>query len=162
MIKQIHWDDEKLVYELYNLQRVAYVIEAEIIGSMDLPPLKETFDQFQSCHETFFGWFENKGELAGAVSVTINGEVLTICRLVVHPTFLRNGIGSKLLGFINNRYSGVKQMNVATGRDNTPATNLYLKHDFEIVKDQEVEPGLFIRLFTKTNRSSKSNKKFSP
>lgn len=155
MIKQIDWDDNKLVFELYNLQRAAYLIEAEIIGSMNLPPLRETFDQFQSCQETFFGWFEENGELAGAVSVTVTGNVLTICRLVVHPTYLRKGIGSKLLAFINTRYSSLKQMDVATGRDNAPATNLYLKNGFEVVKDHEVEPGMHIRLFSKTNGPSK-------
>ncbi|XJZ28772.1 GNAT family N-acetyltransferase [Bacillota bacterium Lsc_1132] len=148
MIKRIQWDEPDQVRYLYDLQRQAYLIEANLIGSMNLPPLKESFDQFQNCGETFYGWFEGD-ELAGAISITLENEELTICRLAVHPNHFRKGIGQNLLRFVERHFADIGRMNVSTGRDNTPAINLYMQNGFHMVKEIEAEPRLFIRLFTK-------------
>jgi hypothetical protein len=46
MIKAIHLQDNRLVKELYELQRAAYLIEAKLLHFFDIPPLKETIEEF--------------------------------------------------------------------------------------------------------------------
>lgn len=152
MIKRINWHERKEVQSVYDLQRAAYFIEAKLIGTMNLPPLKESFKQFRECEETFFGYYKDQ-ELAGAISFTLEEGALTICRLVVHPNHFRQGIAKSLLQFIEHKVKNVLRINVATGRENTPAVTFYIKNGFRAVKDVEVEPGLFIRLFIKNKVS---------
>ncbi len=148
MIKQIDFHDKAILQELFELQRVSYLIEAELIDFFEIPPLMESIDDFTKCGETFLGYFD-KGELAGAISFTIEGSELTICRMVVHPNHFRKGIAQNLLKAILETHPEINIYIVSTGKENTPAKNLYLKNGFQLVCDMEVAPGLFISNFEK-------------
>ncbi|MGG5253552.1 GNAT family N-acetyltransferase [Neobacillus sp. SM06] len=148
MIRLIERHDNKLVRELYELQRAAYLVEAEYLSTKNIPPLNESFDQFQACGELFFGYFVGE-KLAAAISIIQEEKSLTICRLVVHPNHFRKGVGQQLLRYIDRQFADSTAINVATGRDNIPAIKLYLKNGYQAVGDVEVEPGLFIRMFSK-------------
>jgi GNAT superfamily N-acetyltransferase len=75
--------------------------------------------------------------------------VLTICRMVVHPNHFRKGIAQKLLNFVEGNTRDFTIFKVSTGKDNTPATNLYLKNIYRLVCDLEVAPGFYISNFEK-------------
>ena len=148
MIKKLNLQDYQLVKELYELQRASYLIEAELINFYEIPPLVETIEELKKCGETFFGYFVGD-ELAGAISIMIEGHEATICRMVVHPNHFRKGIAQKLLAFIEKNLSHYPVIKVSTGKENTPANKLYLKNGFLLVGDIEVAPGLFISNFEK-------------
>jgi GNAT superfamily N-acetyltransferase len=148
MLKTIDFQDKVLIQELYNLQRTSYLVEAELIQFFDIPPLIESFAEFQKCGETFIGYFE-ADELAGALSYTIDGDELTICRMVVHPSHFRKGIAQKLLKYVDENNEDFTMLKVSTGKDNTPAKSLYLKNGYQLVSDLEVVPGLYISNFEK-------------
>lgn len=148
MIRNIDFQNTKLVQDLFELQRASYLVEARLIQFNDIPPLKETLEELMECGETFLGYFE-ENELTGALSYTIKGEVLTICRMVVHPNHFRKGIAQKLLSSLEEDHADIYVYKVLTGKNNIPAKNLYQKKGFLLVKDFEVEPGLFISNFEK-------------
>jgi GNAT superfamily N-acetyltransferase len=148
VIKEIDFQNVSLLKELFELQLASYRIEAELIQFFEIPPLKESFAEFQKCGETFIGYFE-RDELAGALSFTTDGDVLTICRMVVHPNHFRKGIAQKLLNFLEENTRDFTIFKVSTGKDNTPATNLYLKNIYRLVCDLEVGPGFYISNFEK-------------
>ncbi|MGG3470745.1 GNAT family N-acetyltransferase [Neobacillus pocheonensis] len=148
MIKEINFRDDRLVKELYELQRASYRIEADLINFYEIPPLVETIEELKNCGETFIGYFVGD-ELAGAISFTNKERKVTICRMVVHPNHLRKGIAQELLACVEINLSDYTVINVSTGKDNTPAKNLYLKNGFHLVGDIEVVPGLFISNFEK-------------
>ncbi|MEH6945117.1 GNAT family N-acetyltransferase [Bacillus sp. JJ722] len=131
-----------------NCNELLIYVEAELIGFFDLPPLKESFEEFQQCGETFLGYFE-EDELAGALSFTIEGEELTICRMVVHPNHFRKGIAQMLLDNLEEINQKCTIIKVSTGKDNVPAKNLYLKNGFQFVRDLMVAPGVYISKFEK-------------
>ncbi|MEH7353303.1 GNAT family N-acetyltransferase [Neobacillus drentensis] len=148
MIKNLDLHNLDLVKELHELQRSSYLIEAKLINFFEIPPLKETLEELTVCGESFLGYFE--GEiLAGAISYTIDGEVLTICRMVVHPNHFRKGIAQKLLTTVEELNKENAVLNVSTGKENNPAKGLYLKNGYKLVGDLEVVPGLFISNFEK-------------
>jgi len=64
-------------------------------------------------------------------------------RLMVAPWAHRRGVGSALLQCVIAA-AGERPIQAATGRDNRPAIQLYEKHGFEAVGDEEVPPGIWI------------------
>ncbi|MFJ7727626.1 GNAT family N-acetyltransferase [Neobacillus sp. NPDC097160] len=148
MIKKLDLHNLSLVKELFELQTASYLVEAKLIDFFEIPPLKETMDELKECGESFFGFFEGE-KLAAALSYTIDGEELTICRMVVHPKHFRKGIAQRLLEEVENNKKALRVFKVSTGKDNTPAKSLYLKNGYKLVGDLEVVPGLFISKFEK-------------
>jgi ribosomal protein S18 acetylase RimI-like enzyme len=154
MIRRIDFSNRVLIEQLFDLQRTSYLIEAELINFSDIPPLKETFDELLECREEFIGCFEGD-ELTGAISYTTEGEVLTICRMIVHPNHFRKGIAQKLLQTVEDVHNEYQQLTVSTGKDNTPAKNLYLKNGYKLIEDVEVTPNFFISNFEKRRPEKK-------
>ena len=128
------------------LQRRAYAVEAELVGSDAIPPLHETLAELQACGETFLGTLV-EDELAGAISWRLEDGVVDIHRLIVDPPRSRQGIGSALVrGAIAAEPEAVCAI-VQTGAENEPACALYLREGFEHVDDGEVAGGLRISRF---------------
>ncbi len=130
------------------LQQASYPLEAELIGSYDIPPLQDTAEALQSCGETFIGCFECS-ELAGMVSYKAEGGVLDIHRLAVHPDYLRRGIGRALLAYLEESADNVERMLVSTGKRNEPAVQLYRKCGFEYLGDITAKEGIVLSRFEK-------------
>lgn len=148
MIKMIDLQNRHLSEELLALQKASYLVEAKLINFFEIPPLLETINDLSECEEAFIGYFEG-GKLAGAISFTIDGDELTICRMVVHPDHFRKGIAQVLLNEVENSNRGLTVFKVSTGKENPPAKNLYLKNGFKLINDIEVVPGLYISNFEK-------------
>ncbi|HUQ60169.1 GNAT family N-acetyltransferase [Lentzea sp.] len=138
--------DDTVLRELWTVQRLAYAVEAEIIGFDGIPPLHESLDDLRSCGETFLGIHDDEG-LVGAVSYQLDGSTVDICRLVVHPRAFRRGIASRLLDALPDG-----PQTVSTGTKNEPALRLYRKRGFVETGEREVGPGVSITDLARENR----------
>jgi ribosomal protein S18 acetylase RimI-like enzyme len=147
MIKKIDFRDKELVKELFLLQKLAYKVEADLIGFPEIPALMESIEGLQNCGEEFLGFFEDK-DIVGAASYTVEGGVADICRMVVHPGHFRKGIACELLKAVEQE-SGCLRYSVSTGRDNAPAIGLYLKNGYNWSRDVEIGPNFFMSFFEK-------------
>jgi len=126
-----------------RVQRAAYAVEAELIGSTAIPALHETAADVAASGETVLGR-EIDGRLVAAVGYRRSGDELDLCRLVVDPTAFRAGHARALLDAVDAAEAGVRRTTVSTGRDNEPALRLYRQRGFRLVGEREVEPGLWI------------------
>ncbi|SOC43210.1 GNAT family N-acetyltransferase [Ureibacillus acetophenoni] len=151
MIKQIDITQSKDAEEVLNVQIPSYKVEAEIIGSYEIPPLKDTVNTLQHCGETFFGYYEN-GELCGVISIKVDRDQVDIHRLIVHPNHFRKGIAQLLLNFIETDFQ-FETIKVATGSKNIPAVRFYLKNGFQKVKEVIVNEQLSLTFFEKKRGS---------
>ncbi|MFA9555833.1 GNAT family N-acetyltransferase [Evansella sp. AB-rgal1] len=147
MIKIIDISNRKNAEDLLNVQIPSYKVEAEIIGSYEIPPLKDTVYTLQHCDETFFGYYENK-QLCGAISIKVIDDEVDIHRLIVHPNHFRKGIAQLLLNFIGNKFR-LETIKVSTGSKNAPAVSFYNKNGFQNIKEVMVNKQLSIILFEK-------------
>jgi GNAT superfamily N-acetyltransferase len=129
VIKELNLGDQDLVSELLTVQKLAYREEARIIGYDRIPALADTNENILECRETFYGFF-CKERLSAVISVIRDGSVLTICRLVVHPSEHRRGIASQLLSHLDKRYPEAVILRVRTAAKNDPALKLYKAHHF--------------------------------
>lgn len=147
MIKEINISNRKNAKKVLNIQIPSYKVEAEIIGSYEIPPLKDTINTLQQCGETFFGYYLNE-ELCGAISIKVENERVDIHRLIVHPSHFRKGIAQRLLNFLESNldFSTIK---VATGSKNNPAVSFYKKNGFENIKEVTVNEQLSLTFFEK-------------
>jgi ribosomal protein S18 acetylase RimI-like enzyme len=148
LINKIDLQNKNLAEELLALQKASYLVEAKLINFFEIPPLLETIDELRECEESFLGYFVGD-ELAGAVSYTIDGDALTICRMVVHPDHFRKRIAQKLLTAVENNNRRLTIFKVSTGKENPPAKNLYLKNGYKLINDLEIVQGLYISNFEK-------------
>ncbi len=148
MIKDLDLSNERQVLEILDLQRASYAVEAELIGSLDIPPLKDTQDTLRRCGETFCGYLA-EGRLVGAISYKRGDGVLDIHRLVVHPDHFRKGIARALVEHIEEIAGSADRIIVSTGAKNTPAKRLYRGLGFEETREAEVAPGLRLTFFEK-------------
>lgn len=152
MIRQCSLQDDDTVRQIWSLQHIAYRIEAELIGAKELPPLMDTLESLRRCGETFYAEFDEEDEIHGVVAVECEQTgTLTISRMMVHPAYARQGIGSHLLEHVFSRYPDVPLYIVSTGTRNEPAVKLYRKQGFEPVEAFEVSPGVELTTFHRHN-----------
>ncbi|PJW14597.1 GNAT family N-acetyltransferase [Geobacillus sp. Manikaran-105] len=153
MIAELRIADEKMAAMVLRLQRRAYAIEAQLIGSTALPPLHDTIASLQRCGERFFGYCQG-GRLVGAIAYERSGPTLHLCRLMVDPDCFRQGIASALLAFVIKQEPSACEMVVTTGSGNTPAIRFYKRHGFQVIEERETPEGIRLTKLVKRNIKS--------
>lgn len=133
--------------QVVKLQRASYLVEAKLIGFMQIPPLLEQSEDILSSEEIYYGYFVEQ-DLAGIISYTIDKGVLDICKVAIHPDFFKRGIATKLIRFVEQT-EGIKSIIVSTGLKNDPAVKLYTSLGFVETHISEVLQGVFIIHFEK-------------
>lgn len=85
--------------EILQLQYLAYQSEAELFGSRDIPPLKQTLDEVaeEFADGIILKMTDDKGRIIGSVRATERDGTVHIGKLMVHPDFRRQGLGTRLL-----------------------------------------------------------------
>ncbi|MEU6071538.1 GNAT family N-acetyltransferase [Streptomyces sp. NPDC047082] len=137
--------DPVALRHLWELQRAAYAVEAELIGFDGIPPLHETLQELRGCTESFLG-VTDETSLAGAVSWTrLHDGTLDICRLVVHPRAHRRGIATALLNSLDALEPAAVTL-VSTGTANQPALALYQGRGFTPQSERQIAPGVTVTL----------------
>ncbi|MEV4221287.1 GNAT family N-acetyltransferase [Nonomuraea sp. NPDC049725] len=127
---------------LFEVQRAAYAVEAELIGDDRIPPLRESLDDLLAQPLRWLGALDGE-RLLGAIAWTESDEEVDVDRLVVDPAAHRRGIGRALVTEVIAR-AGERRIVVSTGRDNVPARTLYEKLGFVLKSEFEPIPGLWV------------------
>ena len=115
--------------QIHVLQRAAYSVEAQRIGSGDFPPLRETLDALRRCTDCFLVFVED-GNFIGCLSYEQAGAIFTITRLVVVPQHFRRGIASALLRRLESRPPLGSVICASTADLNEPAIRAYEKQGY--------------------------------
>lgn len=145
--------DSATLRQLWELQRAAYAVEAELIGFDGIPPLHETLQELRGCTESFLG-VSDEISLAGAVSWTrLHDGTLDICRLVVHPRAHRRGIATALLNSLDVMEPADVTL-VSTGTANQPALALYQRRGFTPTSKRQIAPGVTVTLLERKTDAS--------
>ncbi|MDQ0644276.1 GNAT family N-acetyltransferase [Microbacterium murale] len=84
--------------EVLTIQRAAFVSEAQIYGTADMPPLTQTLDEVRAELAQANGWVARvDGRLVGAIHVRETDDMLLIGRIAIAPDMQGTGIGRALL-----------------------------------------------------------------
>jgi ribosomal protein S18 acetylase RimI-like enzyme len=144
-VRPLDLGDDETANAVLALQRAAYAVEADLIGSDGIPALTETLQQLRNAGESWLGALDPEtGRLSGAVAWReLDPGSVDICRLVVAPEAFRQGIATALLNSLDGAFPG-RPMIVSTGRGNEPAVALYRRRGFRVVRDREAAPGPWV------------------
>ena len=111
--------------EILALQKLAYQSEAELNQDYTIPPLTQTLQEIEAefARQTFL-IAQADGQIIGSVRAFIQNGTCHIGRVIVHPDCQNQGIGSRLMQGIEQRFHGVKRYELFTSQRST--RNLYL------------------------------------
>ena len=114
--------------ETLTLQRAAFVQEALIYDSVQMPPLTQTLDELRAELIDNLGCVAvDRGRMIGAVRARSDGELLLIGRLAIAPDRQGEGVGSRLLDAVETRgrESGCREAELFTGSLSEANLRLY-------------------------------------
>jgi ribosomal protein S18 acetylase RimI-like enzyme len=121
--------------EVLSLQKLAYKSEAEIYDDFTIPPLLQTLEEIKRD-------FKNQivlkttidGKIRGSVRAFARGETCYIGRLIVHPDFQNQGVGTKLMNKIEEIFEETKRFELFTGHKSEKNLYLYQKLGYKVFK----------------------------
>jgi GNAT superfamily N-acetyltransferase len=114
--------------ETLTLQRAAFVQEALIYDSVQMPPLTQTLDELRAELVENLGCVAREnGRMLGAVRARADGDLLLVGRLAIAPDVQGRGIGSRLLEAVEQRGrdAGCRESELFTGSLSEANLRLY-------------------------------------
>ncbi|MCP4600519.1 MAG: GNAT family N-acetyltransferase [Proteobacteria bacterium] len=138
--------------EILELQKLAYISEAEIINDFTTPPLRQTIDKIISefKHQVLLKVELDNG-IIGSIRCYIENRTCFIGKLIVHPKYQNFGIGTKLLYEAENRFPEAKRYELFTSQKSEKNLHIYLKNGYRIFKSEVVSENLTLLFLEKTN-----------
>jgi GNAT superfamily N-acetyltransferase len=119
--------------EVMTLQRAAFVQEALIYGTPNMPPLTQTLAEVEAELQVNDGCVAHLGtRMVGAVRARRDGELLLIGRLSTAPDVQGRGIGSRLLAAAERagREAGSTEAELFTGSLSEANLRLYEREGY--------------------------------
>ena len=139
--------------EILALQKLAYVSEAEIYHDFTIPPLTQTPEQME---EDFEKQHVLKavmdGKIVGSVRAHVNENTCYVGRLIVHPEFRNQGIGTLLMKNIEGCFSGAARFELFTGHLSEGNLRLYRRLGYARFAEKPVNERLTLVFLEKRLR----------
>jgi ribosomal protein S18 acetylase RimI-like enzyme len=152
VIRALDLTDVATAERVLVVQRLAYAVEASLIGFDGIPPLHEDLAGLMASTEHWLGRYSDDGELVAAVAYELpDPDTIEISRLVVDPAHARRGHGRALLDHLDELEPRAISL-VSTGTANAPATSLYLSRGYRADGELEIAPGITITRFRRNLR----------
>ena len=121
--------------EILSLQKLAYQSEAEIYDDFTIPPLTQTLEEINKDFETqIFLKAVTGGKIIGSVRAFMKEGTCYVGRLIVHPDFQNQGIGTQLMGRIEEVFKGAQRFEIFTGHKSERNLYLYKKLGYKRFK----------------------------
>ena len=137
--------------EALTLQRAAFVQEALIYDSVQMPPLTQSLDELRAELVDNLGCVaRERGRMLGAVRAQRDGDLLLIGRIAIAPDVQGKGIGSRLLDAVEarGREAGCREAELFTGSLSEANLRLYVRAGYResgrVEEDEGIEQ-VFLR-----------------
>ncbi len=128
---------------LLDLQRLAYQSEAELYPDSAIEPLT------QSLEEVIKEFESNRiliairnGEIIGSVRGRMEKNTCYIGKLMVHPQFQNQGLGTRLMQEIESRFTQTTRFELFTGNLSLKNLYLYQKLGYQAYQEKKINPQL--------------------
>jgi GNAT superfamily N-acetyltransferase len=160
--------------EILELQKLAYHSEAAIYNEFGIPPLTQTLDEMradlarQTCLKVTIdarmdglpcgciGGFPC-GCIVGSVRAYLSEGTCFVGRLIVHPSFENQGIGTRLMNEIEHAFSHAVRFELFTGHLSERNLYLYHKLGYQPFKREQVSDALTLIYLEKMSSARQSH-----
>ncbi len=144
--------------EILALQKLAYQSEAAIYDDYTIPPLTQTLEEIVADlkRQTFLKATLG-GRIAGSVRAHMQEGTCFIGRLIVHPSYQNQGIGTRLLSEIERAFDQAKRFELFTGHLSERNLYLYQKLGYRPYRNRKVSDALTIVYLEKLAQVQKGN-----
>lgn len=128
--------------EILALQYLCYQSEAELYNDYSIPPLRQTLDELKAEFETHRILIAKPGEqIIGSVRANTVDDICFIGRLIVHPRYQRQGIGSRLMQAIEEE-TAASTYELFTGDRSEGNLKFYGRLGYSEVRRERISPQL--------------------
>ncbi len=139
--------------QILALQKLAYLSEAEILNDYTIPPLTQTLEEIEREFQTQTVLkVICDGRIIGSVRAYLRDGTCYIGRLIVHPDFQNRGIGAKLLGEIEERFSGAGRYELFTGEKSERNLYFYQKWGYHVFRKEALADKIALVFLEKKGR----------
>lgn len=84
--------------EILDLQYLAYQSEADLFGTQDISPLKQTIEEVvEEFNNGAIFKIEDNNKIIGSIRASCKKGTVYIGKLMVHPAYRQRGLGKRLL-----------------------------------------------------------------
>jgi GNAT superfamily N-acetyltransferase len=118
--------------EVLTLQRAAFLAEAQLYETTDIPPLLESFDEVrQQIVATYSLGAFRASRLVGAIRLTVEGPVGWVSRVAVAPDQQGRGIASALLRLVEqDAPASVQEFRLVAGLKSVRNRSMYERRGY--------------------------------
>ena len=142
--------------EILQLQKWAYQSEAAIYDDYSLPPLVQSLEEIHAqFRDHLFLKAVEDGVIIGSVRAKMKDGVCHIGRLIVHPNYQNQGIGTSLMHAIEAQFPDAICFELFTGDRSQKNLHLYDKLGYHPFR-RERQTDKVELIFRKKNHPSKS------
>jgi len=143
VLMSIQKAEKKDLQEILDLQYIAYQSEAKLLGNGDIPPLRQTIEEVKQEFEvsTFLKLIDEDNKIIGSVRAYIRDKTLFIGKLIVHPDYQGQGLGTKLLYEIE-RVCPHERCELFTSSKSQRNIQLYQRLGYKVFNEQDVSNNL--------------------
>lgn len=136
--------------EILELQYLAYQSEAKLFNDPDIPPLKQTLSdvEIEFREGIILKALDENNIILGSVRAYCDNKTLHIGKLMVHPKWQRQGIGTKLLLDIEKRFPEYRY-ELFTSTKSEKNIALYKRLGYSIFNEKRVTEELSFVYFEK-------------
>lgn len=122
------------------LQKLAYHSEGQRYDDFTIPPLTQTLDEIQADFaQVVFLKAVIEDRIVGSVRGYEKDSTCYIGRIIVHPEFQNQGIGTQLIQAIEQHFAHVTRFELFTGHKSENALHLYQKLGYQEFKRKELQ-----------------------
>jgi len=137
--------------EILELQKLAYISEAEITNDFTIPPLHQTIDEIQTeFNQQVFLKIAIEDKIIGSVRCYLQNGTCYVGKLIVHPDCQNRGIGTKLLNAAESRFPNADRYELFTGQKSEKNLHIYKKSGYHGFRSQVVSDKLTLLFLEKT------------
>jgi len=144
IIKKAKFND---LEEILNLQKLAYISEAELYDDYSIEPLIETIDEIKKEFNNgiILKAINDGPDIIGSVRAVKADDTVFIQKLIVHPDFQNKGIGKNLLDSIEKYFVEIDsriEFRLFTGYKSFKNIHLYEKLGYKKYKIERISENL--------------------